>query len=160
MMPRAIRRPCTHPGCSALVDPPARRCPAHTKQERVEVDIRRGSAASRGYDSRWRSARAAYLSHHPLCALCRAEGRYTPASDVDHIRPHRGNDDLFWDQSNWQPLCHKCHSQKTAREDGRWGDQAEADGERGGDRPPGGRSDPQRKGRETGRAPSRERARF
>jgi 5-methylcytosine-specific restriction protein A len=28
---------------------------------------------------------------------------------------------LFWDQSNWQPLCHTCHSKKTAREDGGFG---------------------------------------
>jgi 5-methylcytosine-specific restriction protein A len=28
---------------------------------------------------------------------------------------------LFWDSSNWQPLCHECHSSKTAREDGGFG---------------------------------------
>ncbi|TPW30330.1 HNH endonuclease, partial [Martelella alba] len=40
-----------------------------------------------------------------------------PAVVVDHIRPHRGNDDLFWDRANWQPLCRHCHnSAKQAEE--------------------------------------------
>jgi 5-methylcytosine-specific restriction protein A len=39
------------------------------------------------------------------------------ATDVDHIIPHRGNQKLMWDQSNWQALCHACHSRKTASED-------------------------------------------
>ena len=45
------------------------------------------------------------------------EGRYTKATDVDHIVPHRGDRDLFWDRNNWQALCHSCHSKKTAAED-------------------------------------------
>jgi 5-methylcytosine-specific restriction protein A len=28
---------------------------------------------------------------------------------------------LFWDRSNWQGLCHPCHSAKTATEDGGFG---------------------------------------
>lgn len=28
---------------------------------------------------------------------------------------------LFWDPSNWQPLCAGCHSTKTAKEDGGFG---------------------------------------
>ncbi len=45
----------------------------------------------------------------------------TAATDVDHIQPHRGDMTLFWDSSNWQPLCHRHHAQKTAREDGGFG---------------------------------------
>jgi len=41
---------------------------------------------------------------------------------VDHIIPHRGDLALFWDEkNNWQALCHRCHSRKTAREDGGFG---------------------------------------
>jgi 5-methylcytosine-specific restriction endonuclease McrA len=29
---------------------------------------------------------------------------------VDHIQPHRGDQRLFWDRRNWQPLCRTCHS--------------------------------------------------
>jgi 5-methylcytosine-specific restriction protein A len=28
---------------------------------------------------------------------------------------------LFWNRENWQALCWRCHSRKTAKEDGRWG---------------------------------------
>jgi 5-methylcytosine-specific restriction protein A len=41
------------------------------------------------------------------------------ATDVDHIRRVSGADDpLFWDASNHQPVCHSCHSRKTATMDG------------------------------------------
>ena len=45
------------------------------------------------------------------------EGRYTKATVVDHIQPHRGDPKLFWDQSNWQSLCKRCHDKKTGLED-------------------------------------------
>ncbi|WP_396127368.1 HNH endonuclease [Edaphobacter acidisoli] len=44
-----------------------------------------------------------------------------PAAHTDHIIPHRGDKKLFWDRSNWQPLCATCHSVKTAEEDGGFG---------------------------------------
>jgi len=47
----------------------------------------------------------------------------TAALVVDHIQPHKGNDDLFWDASNWQSLCEACHNLKTATEDGGFGNQ-------------------------------------
>ena len=45
------------------------------------------------------------------------EGRYRKASVVDHIIPHRGDEALFWDRSNWQALCHRHHSIKTRTHD-------------------------------------------
>ena len=65
------------------------------------------------YDTQqWRKARAAYLRLHPLCVMCRRDGRTVLASVVDHIRPHRGDVGLFFDQRNWQPLC-KTHHDST-----------------------------------------------
>jgi 5-methylcytosine-specific restriction protein A len=89
-------------------------------QVKAELDRERPSAARRGYDARWRRARAAYLARHPLCAACQAEGRVVPATVVDHVVPHRGDAALFRDQANWAALCKPCHDAKTARE-GRWG---------------------------------------
>jgi len=43
---------------------------------------------------------------------------------VDHVIPHRGDQELFWDTSNWQPLCKRCHDVKTAGEDGGFGNRA------------------------------------
>ena len=63
-------------------------------------------------NSRFRWMRAAYLMRNPICACC----HQAAAHDLDHIRPHRGNVALFWDQTNWQGLCVRCHRQKTARE--------------------------------------------
>ena len=74
-----------------------------------ELDRQRPSAARRGYGPRWRRARAAFLAQHPLCAACRAQGRVVPATVVDHVVPHRGDQRLFWDESNWAPACKPCH---------------------------------------------------
>lgn len=55
------------------------------------------------------------LSKHPLCVECLKEGKFIPAKVVDHIKPHRGNRELFWDEDNWQSLCITHHNRKTAR---------------------------------------------
>jgi 5-methylcytosine-specific restriction protein A len=77
----------------------------------------RASAALRGYDAEWRKARKLFLVSNPLCVQCAAEGRVVPATVVDHITPHKGNNRLFWDEGNWQPLCATHHNRKTARHD-------------------------------------------
>jgi 5-methylcytosine-specific restriction endonuclease McrA len=72
------------------------------------------------YDSvRWRKARDRFLDSHPLCALCWVIDRDTPATIVDHIKPHGGDPDLFWDENNWQPLCASCHSGKKRLQENR-----------------------------------------
>lgn len=43
------------------------------------------------------------------------------ATIVDHIIPHKGNMELFWDRDNWQAMSKECHDKKTAREDGGFG---------------------------------------
>ena len=84
---------------------------------------RRESSSRRGYGSRWRKARAVFLDKNPLCVHCQRVGVVTAATDVDHIKPHKGDEGLFWDESNWQPLCHSCHSRKTVVEDGGFGNE-------------------------------------
>lgn len=85
---------------------------APTKQQK---DRWRGSAASRGYDAQWRKFRKAWLDANPLCVECRKAGRDTLATDVDHIVPHRGDMELFWQEGNHQSLCGRCHKAKSAR---------------------------------------------
>ena len=77
------------------------------------TDRVRGGADARGYDARWRRERKDFLERNPLCAECRRAGKLTPATVVDHIVPHRGDQRLFWDKTNWQPLCKDCHDKKT-----------------------------------------------
>lgn len=79
--------------------------------------MRRPSAHQRGYTKDWARAAKVYLSENPLCRHCERLGQLTTATQVDHIRPHKGDRDLFWDVENWQPLCHSCHSIKTNTQD-------------------------------------------
>ncbi len=77
----------------------------------------RKTSAQRGYGSAWQRARKAYLLAHPLCVMCQEEGRTTPAEVVDHVIPHKGDPDLFWDQENWQALCKRHHDAAKQMED-------------------------------------------
>lgn len=112
-MPYKPDKPCRHPGCAALVPSGQKYCERHKSMHPEEAR----PSAGRGYGSAWQRARKQYLEAHPLCVECMREGRYVKATDVDHIVPHRGDQKLFWDRSNWQALCHRHHSMKTRRED-------------------------------------------
>ena len=70
----------------------------------------RASASSRGYGTRWQKARKRYLASHPLCVKCRKAGLTVAATVVDHIQPHRNDQELFWNEENWQAICATCHS--------------------------------------------------
>ena len=60
--------------------------------------------------ARWRCIRARQLTEHPYCRYCQDAGRVSIATVADHIVPHRGDAQLFWDTSNLQSLCAPCHS--------------------------------------------------
>ena len=109
-MPYKPRRPCRYPGCPDFAVQGQVFCSIHMEWS---SDRQRGGASARGYDARWKKARAIFLKQHPLCAFCQAEGKLVPATVVDHIIPHRGNQQLFWDQTNWESLCKTCHDKKT-----------------------------------------------
>lgn len=114
MMAKAPKRPCAKAGCRELVD--SGYCVNHTSSK-TNYDRLRGSSSARGYGHRWRVYRDTYLTDHPLCVRCQS-----PATVVDHIVPHRGdNDVLFWDADNHQALCATCHGRKTATQDGGFG---------------------------------------
>lgn len=120
-MALAAKHPCASPSCPALVEQGQARCPSHTKAKERE----RGSASSRGYGSRWQRYRLQYLAEHPLCVRCEAAGRTVAARVVDHVVPHKGNEDLMWNPENHQALCDftspwNCHGAKSL-EDGSGG---------------------------------------
>ena len=114
LMPSYPKHPCAHPLCRALVTRKERWCPAHQRGDD------RKTSAQRGYDTQWQRARLEFLRANPLCASCLKEGRTIAATVVDHVVPHRGDDRLFWDRSNWQSLCdyrspYNCHGVKTGK---------------------------------------------
>ena len=97
------------------------------------------SSTARGYGYKWQQARAAYLVKHPFCAFCLREVGISYQQDavaigiectgkgiglpyahvVDHVVPHRGDMQLFWDSANWQSLCTPHHSRDKQREEAR-----------------------------------------
>jgi len=76
------------------------------------------------YDRRWNVARVLFLRKNPLCVECKKTGRVVAATVVDHVEPHRGNYQKFWDEMNWQPMCKPHHDAKTAKEDGGFGNKS------------------------------------
>ena len=65
---------------------------------------------ARLYDRRrWRRRSKQFLAAHPLCRKHQEIGRTALAVLVDHIRPHRGDVELFWNEANWQGLCKTDH---------------------------------------------------
>lgn len=104
---------------TTLRDLRAQRFAELRKQSHLSIESPRPSPSKRGYDSRWRKRRLIQLRREPLCRLCSTHGRPTAATEVDHIVPLKaGGPDTF---DNYQSLCHRCHSIKTAREDGGFG---------------------------------------
>jgi 5-methylcytosine-specific restriction endonuclease McrA len=75
------------------------------------------TSAQRGYGYAWQQARERFLREHPLCCYCERDGRLAAATVVDHRVPHRGDERLFWDETNWQPLCRPCHDVVKRREE-------------------------------------------
>ena len=107
-MPLAPLRYCAHPGCSQKVS--FGRCQAHQPRERDRDNqhIRRWYRTAR-----WAALRAQVMAAAPLCVECEKAGHVEPWTDLDHIRPHYGRPELFWDTENLQGLCASHHTQKT-----------------------------------------------
>lgn len=116
-------RPCRHAGCPVLTRDGW--CQKHKPQHR-----RRVSAEYHAWYNLpvWTERlRPEQLLREPFCRECARRGIRTRATVVDHIKPFRGDWDLFVDPGNHQSLCKRCHDQKTAREQA--ADRREFDGE-------------------------------
>lgn len=119
-MPEAAPHACTGPGCGALVPYGSSRCPACQQRYDAADRAQRGSSAQRGYGARWQTYRVSFLLAHPLCVLCLATGRphgdgkpaIEPATVVDHITAHKGDQLLFWDETNHRAVCKPHHDQR------------------------------------------------
>lgn len=114
-MAKAPLHECNQMGCHVLTEQTY--CDKHKRQP----EYGRKSACKRGYGRRWQSVSKAYLANHPFCVRCLENKLYTRSEVVDHIIPHKGDMELFWDKNNWQALCKTCHDRKTATEDGGFG---------------------------------------
>ena len=107
-------KPCRHPGCGTLTKDGW--CPVHAPKR---SGTRRESAAWHSWYSLsvWTDElRPAQLLREPFCRECARTGRKIRATDVDHIRDHKGDWASFVNEGNLESLCHSCHSRKTMRE--------------------------------------------
>lgn len=66
----------------------------------------------------WKRQRAAQLRAHPLCRMHLELGQVVGATIADHVVPHRGDREFFFN-GQLQSLCKRCHdSAKQAQEKG------------------------------------------
>lgn len=136
-MPPRTTKPCRNRLCrnttasaSGYCETCEPKAEAERRAKEADRNKARGSATERGYGIKWQRARAAYLKKlvlqqqlrvYPCCELCLKKGVITEATIVDHVVPHKGDKQKFWDAKNWQGLCARCHAVKTAKEDGGFG---------------------------------------
>lgn len=107
----AMKKPCVT--CQRLIPLGVTRCAKCASAKQRRYDAQRGSAAARGYGAEWRMIRDAVIAKQPFCPCG------LPSMEVDHIVPLRagGTNSM----SNLMALCKHCHSGKTCREDGGFG---------------------------------------
>ena len=128
-MTRRMMIICQGPGCHEIVSVDDRYCLIHKRSpappvtsgvdETVQETKQRTDeqrARHRLYDRKWQRRRIKQLQDSPWCAHCLEHGVYTPATDVHHVIPHRGDRSMF-ETSPLESLCHSCHSRHTATED-------------------------------------------
>lgn len=129
-MPIAAPKPCTAPGCRALVRDGSGRCSAHPRAQWAK----KPTATKRITGRRLQRMREALFARKPLCAECQRNDRVTLATQRDHIVPlAEGGAD---DETNEQGLCDDCHDAKSEAERARgvaraWGHYREAPGGEG-----------------------------
>lgn len=128
-MPQGSPKLCGKAACQKLVASGVTYCKLHAEAEeerqakrRKAHDKVRENSNKRLYDGWWQRERVIYLRANPVC-VCGC-GRL--ATVVDHIIPHKGDEKLFRDKTNWQGMTNPCHSRKTAREDGGHGNPIKA----------------------------------
>ena len=100
---------------------PGRSIRAKAKKDRQKrADMCRDTEVRRFYGRRWRECALSHRSSYPACAMCWEKGKYTLPQVVDHWIPHKGDPVLFWDRTNWCPLCKKCHDGPKCRLEKAW----------------------------------------
>ena len=70
--------------------------------------------------ARWQKLRIRVLVRDLFTCQMRGCGRIEPDTSklvADHRKPHRGDEQLFWDEANLWTLCAACHSGAKQREE-------------------------------------------
>lgn len=85
-------------------------------------DVRDRAAPWRAWynTARWRKLRLRVLLRDLYTCQMPSCGRIEPRTSqlvCDHVKPHRGDEALFWDENNLQTLCKTCHDTLKQREE-------------------------------------------
>lgn len=110
-MPKMPPKACGHPGCGDYATKGGR-CDEHQRKAWEKAPGRNRSGE---YGYAWQKLRLWVLRRDRyLCQECLRNGRVTPATEVDHIKPkfEGGTDEAC----NTQGICRLCHKVKTQRE--------------------------------------------
>ncbi|MBN8978024.1 MAG: HNH endonuclease [Rhizobiales bacterium] len=59
------------------------------------------------------------LARQPLCERCLSQGKTTPATTVNHRKPHKGDWSLFVDPANHESACKEHHDSTIKAEENR-----------------------------------------
>jgi 5-methylcytosine-specific restriction endonuclease McrA len=91
---------------------------------REAYDAERRTVTWRGWYklARWKRLRLTIFTRDRFTCQMAGCGRIESNTSLlvaDHIRAHRGDDRLFWDEANLQTLCKPCHDGAKQREERR-----------------------------------------
>ena len=111
-MPHKALKACAAQGCAKLFSGAGIYCDEHAKAKNHHYNkYERDPEAKKRYGYHWRKVREYFLKGHPLCEMCRKDGRLTKATEVHHIIPlGKGG---THDPNNLMALCKPCHSRIT-----------------------------------------------
>lgn len=104
-----------------MPDSPQQFRPRRTTAPQYRPREARGTAAQRGYGTRWGKIRdhgKGTEADAALCDWCLQEGVARRRHVLDHVIPHNGpGDPLLHDDADLRGLCYRHHTMKTKRQD-------------------------------------------
>jgi 5-methylcytosine-specific restriction protein A len=123
------KKPCSQPGCPALVAGGGNRCEKHAKKAwtRSPYSDCKVTTTERGYGWQWQKKRKLVLNEQPFCIIAKIcverYGHARPSDCVDHIIPIAagGTDDY----DNLRGSCTDCNEDKARTTDRRLVEQAQ-----------------------------------
>ena len=74
----------------------------------IAVEYERDPNINKTYGRAWKRIRDRYAAEHPLCEVCKENGRFVPAEEVHHKKPiSQGGTHA---RDNLMSLCRSCHT--------------------------------------------------
>lgn len=100
---------CSFAGCEEVSLPDSPHCSEHAADAATKLAARRAAAQKSDQAQlgrklyslpRWKREAHAFLTRNPLCVDCLDLGAVVPATDVDHMLPHRGKTNCSIDSAS------------------------------------------------------------